>query len=307
MSKAVIIAPRLGHLVEINGSADKPVRNLHFKGISFEHADWQLPAVGYCGIQACHFAQRKVWNETGWGMIDAAIVWNHAIQCSLEDGALTRLGGGGIELAGRCRDCVIRGNVIHDVSGNGVQIGGPNEEGKVPMGCRVSNNHIHDCGIDYSGAVGIWVGFAETTFVSHNLIHTLPYSGISVGWMWNPQPTACKGNVIEFNHIHDVMNRLGDGGGIYTLGFQPGTVLRSNLIHDVHRSALAQAAPNNGVFIDEGSKGFLFENNVIYHTSADPVRFNQCKQDWHTWNGNILGKKAPCPGAGLEKPCAADR
>ncbi len=301
MATATVIAPHLQHLVDIKGTSATPVRNLHFKGVSFEHSDWELPPAGYCGVQACHFAAGKTWNESGWGMIDAAIRCENSENCSIENGSLTHLGGCGIELSNHCHHCSIRGNVISDVSGNGIQIGGPDPSADaVPSGCRVENNHVHDCGLDYSGAVGIWVGIAEGTVISHNLVHALPYSGISVGWQWNPEPTACKNNTIEFNHIHDVMNRLGDGGGIYTLGFQPGTVIRSNLIHDIHRSQFAQAAPNNGMFIDEGSKGFLFENNVIYKTSAEPIRFNQCQRDWHTWNGNILGEEAPCPKAGLE-------
>ena len=89
------------------------------------------------------------------------------------------------------------------------------------------------------------------------------------------------------------MKTLADGGGIYTLGFQPGTVLRGNLIHDVHRSAYAHGgAPNNGFFIDEGSKGFLFESNVVHRTSGKPVRFNQCQREWHTWNGNAFNADA---------------
>jgi hypothetical protein len=306
MLKADVIAPRLKHLVEINGTAGAPVRNLHFKGISFEHSDWKLPPAGYSGVQACHYAAGKSWNEPAWGMIDAAIRWEGAANCSIEGGALTRLGGCGIELAGNCRDCVIQGNSITDISGNGVQVGASDRTGAIARGCRVANNSIHDCGIDYAGAVGVWVGFAEGTVVAHNLIHTLPYSGISVGWQWNSEPTPCKNNTIEFNHIHHVMNRLGDGGGIYTLGWQPGTVIRSNLIHDVKRSQLAQAAPNNGMFIDEGSKGFLFESNVIYKTSGEPIRFNQCQRDWHTWKDNTLGQEAPCPKAGLTSPLAGD-
>jgi hypothetical protein len=301
MLTADVVAPRLTHLVELKGTDAAPVRNLHFKGISFQHSDWQLPPAGYSGVQACHFAVGTSWSPTGWGMIDAAIRWEGADHCSLEGGTLTHLGGCGIELAGNCRDCEIQGNLITDVSGNGVEVGASDRSAAIASGCRVANNTIHDCGVDYAGAVGIWVGFAEGTVVAHNLIHTLPYTGISVGWQWNSEPTPCKNNTIEFNHIHHVMNRLGDGGGIYTLGWQPGTVIRSNLIHDVNRSQLAQAAPNNGMFIDEGSKGFLFENNVIYHTSGEPIRFNQCQQDWHTWKDNTLGQEAPCPAAGLEK------
>ena len=110
---------------------------------------------------------------------------------------------------------------------------------------------------------------AEQAQVAHNLVHDLPYTGISVGWQWNPNPTPCKENLIESNHVYDVMNRLCDGGCIYTLGFQPGTVIRGNVFHDAHRSAYAHGgAPNNGIFFDQGSKGYLFEQNVIYITDC---------------------------------------
>jgi len=296
MAKAEVIAPALVRLVEVKGTADRPVRNLHFRGIAFEYADWSPPAGGYLGIQACHFTTGDRW-EKNWGLIDAAVRYECAESCSLRDGAVAHVGGCGVELADRCRGIVIEGNRIFDASANGVQVGGPKDEALVPRATRIANNHVHACGIDYYGAVGIWVGFADGTVVSHNLVHDLPYTGISVGWQWNSEPTPCKNNLIEYNHIYDVMNRLGDGGGIYTLGLQPGTVIRANHIHDVNRSRFAQAAPNNGLFIDVGSKGFLFERNVIYRTSAEPVRFNQCSREWHTWRDNHFGDLAGAPDA----------
>jgi hypothetical protein len=106
--------------------------------------------------------------------------------------------------------------------------------------------------------------------------------------------------VIEYNHVYDVMNRLCDGGCIYTLGFQPGTIIRGNHLHGVHRSPMAQGAPNDGMFIDQGSKGYLFERNVIYDTAAAPIRFNQCQRDWHTWNDNHIGEEAEVKKTGKE-------
>jgi hypothetical protein len=91
------------------------------------------------------------------------------------------------------------------------------------------------------------------------------------------------------------MKRMADAGCIYTLGFQPGTVIRGNHLHNVQRHPQIQwpASPNNGMFHDEGSKGFHLENNVIYKTQGTAVRFNQCSRQQHTWKDNLEGGITP--------------
>ena len=61
----------------------------------------------------------------------------------------------------------------------------------------------------------------------HNEIGELPYSGVSIGWGWGrtmeitwPRMPWDAANQIDRNDIHDVMQMLGDGGAIYTLGPQ---------------------------------------------------------------------------------------
>ena len=291
MNLAEVIVPVVDErLVEIKGTREHPVRNLRFRGLAFEHTGGKLPEIGYMGIQACHHGQGDDWKRP-WARVPAALCFDYAEGCSIEDGTLAHLGGCGVEMVSCCHDNSIEGNDIYDIGGNGIMIGGPRGEENVPKNNQIRNNHVHDCGVEYYGAVGIWVGFAQRTVVAHNLVHSLPYSGISVGWQWNPEPTACKENVVENNHVHDVLNRLCDGGCLYTLGLQPGTVIRGNHFHDAARSQFAQGAPNNGMFIDQGSKGYLFERNVIYDTAAEPVRFNRCEREWHTWRDNHFGKK----------------
>ena len=290
MAAAHVVAPVLNRLVEVVGTAEAPVRNLHFRGISFEHTEWPLPAGGYHGIQACHYgtAGPKPPGRR-WPGIEPAIFCEFADGVSLADGAVAHIGGSGVYFSSGTQNCRITGNHVYDIAANGLMLAGPNNPKLVPKNNRICNNYVHATGVEYFGACAIWVGFAEGTQIAHNLVHDTPYTGISVGWQWNPTPTACKRNLIEANHVYDVMKKLADGGCIYTLGYQPGTVLRGNLLHDVHRSAHTHGgAPNNGIFVDEGSKGFLFERNVIYNTHGGPVRFNQCRREWHTWKNNAL-------------------
>ena len=92
----------------------------------------------------------------------------------------------------------------------------------------------------------MFAGYTEGTVIARNEMYNLPYSAISMGWGWGETdaggggyesvniydtPTPARNNLVEGNHIHDIMLRLLDGGGVYMLGRQPGTVIRDNRIH----------------------------------------------------------------------------
>ena len=302
-----VVAPFLTQLLKIAGTKDQPVRNLRFEGLRFEHTDFPLPAAGYSEIQAAHF---------GPAVNEPSHVQPVAIECSFAEGVrfdrcrLAHLNNSGIGFGPGCRQNSVSGCQIEDIGGAGVMIGWrgvgklqPGAEGTLdadwadptdaPVSNEISNCVIRRCGADSCGAPAVFVAFSADTRVAHNHIYDLPYTGISIGYRWNTTPTSQVRCVAEYNHIHDVMKKLADGGGIYTLGFQPGTVLRGNLIHDVHRSAYAHGgAPNNGFFIDEGSKEFHFEANVVHATSGDSVRFNQTNQESHTWKENAFDAAA---------------
>jgi parallel beta-helix repeat protein len=52
-------------------------------------------------------------------------------------------------------------------------------------------------------------------------------------------------------------------GGIYTLGTQPGTVIRNNRFHDI----AAIKYGGWGIYFDEGTSNVVAENNVVYRTT----------------------------------------
>lgn len=302
-AQTVAVAPVLTQLVKIAGTKARPVRNLRFEGLRFEHTDFALPAAGYSEIQAAHFGpSTKLPTQVQPVAVECA----YAEDVRFEHCRFAHLNNSGIGFGPGSRRNTVIGCVVEEIGGNGVMVGwrgtGPLATGTegpldadwadpadAPTANTIANCVIRRCGADSRGAVGVFVAFSADTRVAHNVIHDLPYSGVSVGYRWDTTPTTQVRCTVEYNHIYDVMKKLADGGGVYTLGFQPGTILRGNLIHDVHRSAFAHGgAPNNGFFVDEGSKGFLFESNVVHATSGESVRFNQCQREWHTWKGNAF-------------------
>ena len=157
----------------------------------------------------------------------------------------------------------------------------------VPTGNEIAHNEIHTCGAVNHGCVGIFDAFSAETRIAHNVMYAMPYTGISVGFRWDESPTSQRDTVIEYNHVYDTMRMLADGGCLYTLGWQPGTVIRGNVFHDVHRSEFAHGgAPNNGIFFDQGSKGYHVVGNTIYDSDGGPIRFNQTSPANMTWENN---------------------
>src|SRR5262249_6359084 len=203
MNKIEVTAPVLQELVRLRGAGNARnfVRNIRIRGLTFSHSDWSLPATGFANVQAA-------------SEVPGAFQASNAISCSIEDCAFEHLGRYALELGPGCKNHRVIGNRMADLGAGGIKIGVGGS------GHVIANNHIHDGGLVYPGCVGIWVSIANGTTVAHNLVHDLPYTGISVGWSWNTDPTDARNNRIEYNHVHHVMKRMGDGAGIYTLGLQ---------------------------------------------------------------------------------------
>jgi hypothetical protein len=272
----VAVAPIAEQLVKINGSVDKPVTRLAFKNISFEHAAYLLPGFGHDGIQAAFYYGGSGGSIDGLGLIPPAIDMKWAEKCSFTGCNVLHGGGNGICLAEGCRGNRMENLKIEDIGANGVMIGTYNDPGKdslqLPVGNVFTQSTVHQAGMAFHGAVGVWLGFCAGTEISGSEIYDLPYTGVSVGWQWNPQPSSSHSNKILNNKIHNAMQFLGDGGGIYTLGWQPGSVIEGNEIYDILRSKLNHASDNNGIFMDEGSKGYLVKNNTIRNTAHTCIR-----------------------------------
>lgn len=276
METTAVVVPRITELVRIAGTPEQRVQNLHFKNIRFSHAAYHLPDFGHDGRQACFYYNEGTGIPLEEALIESAVRLEWAENCSFENCQIEHTGANGIFVTTGSQDIQLDGCLLQDIGGNGLMIGMARDPGleseELVKGIRFSKGSVSRAGKHYDSAVGIWLGFCRDCQITGNEVFNLPYTGISVGWQWNPLPTSSGGNLIADNHIYEVMQMLGDGGGIYTLGFQPGSVIRNNEIHDILRSELNHASPNNGMFIDEGSKGYLVEGNHIYRVSHTCIR-----------------------------------
>ena len=345
MAAAEVLAPALATLVLLNGTLDKPVHHIRFEGLTFAEAGWLRPSEsGHVDVQANFIqgASNILKRREGVEMVHneyikspANIVCRAARNVCFSGCTFTRLGSAGIDVEFGSQDNVISGCEFADISGTPIQIGDvlktdhhPDDERAIVRNNTVANSYIHDACVEYKGGVGIFVGYTDGTRIAHNEICNLPYTGVSVGWGWGEEdagggayhqdffydkPTPCKNNRIEFNHIHHVMQGLQDGGGIYTLGNQPGTVIQGNHLH--HN----RGGPG-GIYLDEGS-GFIEVTGNSVHDVPNAMNYNNraqnriktCNEHDDFFNARPggqpladgkVGKALLCDGAGafLEAP-----
>src|SRR4029450_12849292 len=101
--------------------------------------------------------------------------------------------------------------------------------------CAVTDCAIHNFGVVYADAAGVWAARAPHLLIEHNHVSQGGYTGISAGWVWghayeSPQgespeyhpPRIMERTIIRNNDVSHVMRELIDGGAIYVLGSQGG-------------------------------------------------------------------------------------
>jgi chitodextrinase len=287
---ATVVVPQVQDLVDVTGTLSDPVQNIRFDGITFSYSTWLDPSSddgmveGQAGFRIVGTGHPD-FDETRltWLKTPGAVNVGYSRNISFTGSTFTHLGAVGLNLNTGSQGTTIRGNTFRDVAATGIQVGGtdiidhhPDDARAITKDNLVSNNLITKAAADYSGSLAIVAGYTEHTVIEHNKIYDLPYSGISVGWGWGntdpggdtnypgnfgipiyDTPTTSKNNVIRDNAISDIMKHQADGGAIYTLGMQPGSVVTGNYIKDTPSPAYG------AIYHDEGSRYFTTTQNAL--------------------------------------------
>ena len=300
-----ITAPRIQTFVRASGQffndsiaacdahATAHVHGLEFTGLTFRHADWYSPlAPG----QQFHPAYGQEWPLGGSAQaahaVPGAVILRAARHCAVRDCTIEHAGLYGLEFDEGCRDCAAVGNHLHDLGAGGIRGGGTDYDGHLDGRTghlTITDNSIHHIGRVFHQGVGVFLGHAFDCNVAHNHIHHSCYTGISTGWTWGFRETPSRNNRIEHNLIHDIgAGILSDMGGIYTLGVQPGTVVRGNHLHHIW----SQDYGGWGIYLDEGTAHLLIEHNLVHDTKDAPFNIHFARDNVVRYNIFARGQNA---------------
>jgi len=182
----------------------------------------------------------------------------------------------------------VSNNVFVNIGGGAIKIGQPAESNQTVLSEFSSNDSIIGNRVDTTGVVvrdsdAVMILPGENNIISQNLITNAPHSGFSVGWFTYPDFTHGGNNRVELNQANHVMQLLNDGGGLYILGYQPGTIVERNVFHDVVATTADQ--PDNfiwGIYLDGTSNSMTVRNNLTYRIQDGGIMLNAASNG----NGN---------------------
>lgn len=294
------LVPVTETLFDLRGSKPtSPIRNLHISGLEFVGSAWNAPTGrGWYGEQSESLTRPFPGRQPS-----AAVRLEHASGISILGCIVRNTSAAGIALVNGVRDSRIEGNLLFDIGDAAILVSTP-QHADLGDSSRASvsrdtlrDNLILRAGAAFSGAPAISAFYVDGLQISHNTIRSVPYSGISLGWGWEVPSTTCRNNHVVGNRIEEYLLSRRDGGGIYTLGNQPGT--------RIERNYLARGTNDfAALHLDEGSAEMLVQENVIedaprwLHIWTASIRDIELRSNWsttdeETFHGTRIRREEP--------------
>jgi hypothetical protein len=328
MATAEVEAPVAERLLDVAGTAtDKRVRNLTFRGLTFQNTDYNLMAVGQShGKASVQGATVFVaygdgnWHNSKYEILDtlpAIINLRNADGIELLGNVIKHAGSEGVALVNDVINSRMVGNYVTDIAGSGITVGHPQHvyigdkgthakyaagiEG-VCKGNTIDNNVLSNISSlpGFGGHAGVTAFFVDSLHITHNHIETTAYNGINLGWGWRnfADSTTCKDNLVNGNRLFNTLSRLHDSGAIYTIGQMPGTHIDKNYVKGI---PAATSGPTYGLHNDEGS-AFITENDNVLDISPGVTYTINCEDFGAKHDLTILRTYATVNKMGVNPP-----
>ena len=290
LKTATVEVVRLRHLIEFNGTKERPVKSVTLRRLTFRHAartfmDNREPLL------------RSDWTTHRGG----AVVFDGAEDAAIEDCDFDQLGGNTVFVSNYNRRIAVRGCLIRESGANGIAfVGDPkavrsplfNYKEKVdyekldrtpgPIGDSFpADCLVEDCLITRSGrfekqTAPVHISMAQSITVRHCSIYDVPRAGINIGdGCWG-------GHCIEQCDIFDTVLETGDHGSFNSWGrdryWDPDVrLVDKQIAADPGLPFLDMVKPitlrhnrwrcDHGwdVDLDDGSSRYVIYNNLLLH------------------------------------------
>lgn len=318
MSTVRVELPTLPSLLSVGGTYDAPAHHLTFSGITFTGTSWLGPSSneGYVDQQTgAYIAGTWSWpsftschngcpqfeaTRPNWRQSPAAVQVSAANTITFTDSQFLNLGQTAIGIGndanahtsgvglGASNITVTRSEIARSSAG-GIVVGGvradahhPGDQRMTNRDITISNNRLHDLGVEHRGIVSVLTTYVTNATVSHNEVYNMPYTGMSMGYGWGANdaggsnhyadrglynyqprystPTTASNNRLVGNYVHDVMQQMNDGGCIYTLSANQGGLISDNYC--------LRTNGYFGIYFDEGSRYWTARHNVFSATGT---------------------------------------
>ena len=261
MESTTLYAAVHERMLTVDGAQD-----ITFQGIAIQNTAWNMPnGVGYSwgmpSDSAWDFENRDS-SQAAYNVRPCVLVTN-STGINFENCRFGNIGATALKLGANVHNSGVTGCEFTQVGGNAVFIEGlfdaPNSN------ITVKDNLIAHYGRRFFNAIGVLNIHAHHVEIANNEIFDGYYTAISSGWVWGYSSNPTDYVTIADNLIYSIgQGWLSDMGGIYTLGMQPHSVIRGNVIHDVAADPLQGGYGGWGIYPDEGSTGQLIEKNLVY-------------------------------------------
>jgi hypothetical protein len=308
------VAGKLSQLVRLMGTdINNTVQYVNFKGLCFQNTEWDLPSFGFPEVQANHYTDPTYLEY----VLSPGIEVQYAMNCKLEKCYIANTATIGVGLGAGCRNNQIIDCTLNDIGGTGIMSGwrgsdsglitkvGPTPDWTlstdIPQSNLIDNCYLYDTGSQFWGSVGIFDAFSNSTTITNNLLKSLPYTGLSIGFYGTYNANSQQNTYVANNLIRDTMLRMNDGGGIYTYGNCGNAVITDNYVHHVG-AGIGTAAYNNAVFLDGYSKYITVANTLAHNIAGSPTYTYReqsvcCNPQNITYSGNHWDLANDQPGS----------
>lgn len=297
---------------------------------TFITGNWQQPTFGSC-FSGCQLFEAT---RQHWGQMPAAVQVSAASNMTFSGDTFTNLGQDGLGVGNDAdanasgvglgaSNITVTGNSFTGDAGSGIVVGGvqtnahhPSNPAMINQNITISNNHVSGVGTDYKEVAAVLSTYVTAATINHNQVDHVPYDGIDIGWGWGMNdpggsqdyknrgtynyqpiyttPTTLKNNLVASNLIFDTKNAMHDGGSIYNLSANPGTVIKNNYMYNNNHTV--------ALYMDEGSRYVTLSGNVVQDagvwafTNAGPTNNtddNTFENNWYNGGSTYVATGAP--------------